>query len=352
MEENKEIQPVPLIYSEGGITLPLSEDDFKDFMVSLLGKPELIEGYVEGAFSIDFSNVKNINYQIDNRISQQNHSSLLQFTAKLSFDDNSSISFNSLPGFFDYKESRPIVCTGFDFTWVYLIKFGNRKVFEKQEIRVYASRPTDSSRKKKSSSLEKLLMLEALELPKVSYSIRCTANTWGYEIAELINNIVSDSAVQSRDFANLRKNVLYGFSLLFPITLFSGFIIIYWLQAGEFREIARSTAILVDEGAEPVDVVNNIVDLIRADLLLNSISSAAENFFLSIVFSVVLCLSLLEFIRFPNYLFLLFNSSSIREKKLYLSRARNRKAAAILGIVFSVGLGVLSNYVFEYLKSR
>jgi len=350
MEENKDIQPVPLIYSEEGITLPLSEDDFKDFMVSLLGKPELIEGFVEGAFSINFDNIKNINYQLDNRISQQNHSSLIQFTAKLSFDDNSSTSFNSFSGFLDYKESRPIVCTGFDLTWVYLIKFGSKKVFEKQEIRIFAKRRKDSSQQ--TSALEKVLLLGDLSLPKVKYSIRCTANTWGFEIAELVKNILSDSVVQTKDLAYLRKNILNEFSIVFIFTLFSSLSTIYWFRSGEFREIARSTSYLVENGANPVDVVGRISDLVRADLVLNSIPSVLENLLLATVLSVVLCLSLLELIRLPNHIFLLFNSKSIRERNTYFSSRRKRKIAALLGLVLSVAIGVLSNYVFEYLKAR
>lgn len=353
MEESRDIQPVPLFYSGEGITLPLNEEDFKDFMVSLLGKPELVEGHVEGAFSLGFEAVQNLNYQIDNRILQQNQATPLQFTAKLYFDNNSSLSFKSFDGFRQYKESRPIICTGFDFTWVYLIKFGGKNVFEKQEIRIFANRPVEPSEGKKSSRRLATFILEKfVEMPRVHYEIRCTANTWGFEIAELIRNLLLDATVQTKDFIRFRKFISDQFPPLY-FTVFIGlFLFLYWFQAAEFREVAQEASFLIEQGTEPAEVINYIFDLLRIDLQLNSIASAAQNLFVSLVFSGVLCFCILEIVKLPNYIFLLFTSKSIRGRDTYFERVRKRKITAVFGVVLSVGLGVLSNYAFEYIKNN
>ena len=134
MDQNT--QPVPMLYNQSSISLPLNENAFKEFIVSLLGQPETIEGYIEGAFEIDMGGLEYLNSQIDSRIDTQNASSILEFRAKLFFNDGSSTSFNRLQSFLEYNEIRPLICEGFVFTWTYLVKFNNKQASEKQEISI------------------------------------------------------------------------------------------------------------------------------------------------------------------------------------------------------------------------
>ena len=142
-------QPVPMLYTQSSISLPLDENAFKEFIVSLLGQPETIEGYVEGAFEIDMGGLEYINSSIDSRIDKQNISSLLEFRAKLFFNDGSSTSFNGLKSFLEYSEIRPLICETFVFTWTYLVKFNNKQASEKQEISISSFKEDISETRKK-----------------------------------------------------------------------------------------------------------------------------------------------------------------------------------------------------------
>ncbi len=108
--------------------MSVDRDAFTEFVVSLLGKPESVEGYVEGAFEIDFGGFKQLNQIIDDRITKQNQSVLVEFRSKLFFNDNSSLSFSGIKSFQEYKERRNLICRGFIFTWVYLVEFHDKKV--------------------------------------------------------------------------------------------------------------------------------------------------------------------------------------------------------------------------------
>ncbi len=195
MNQDDQIQPIPLYYDRGSITFPFDEEAFKDFMVALLGKPETIEGYVEGAFEINFDDVKNINYQIDNRILSQHDACLLEFKAKLYFDDNSSISLNSIEELCNYEDPRQLVCTGFIFTWSYLVKFNKNKHPERQEISVF----TNPEKEKHEIII--------VELPRISYSLRYTERSWGLDLSVLLKNVLLSILKTKGIFFETRKKL-------------------------------------------------------------------------------------------------------------------------------------------------
>ena len=96
-------------------------------MIGLLGKPEQIEGYVEGAFEVNVSNSQDLYSKIDNRIIRQHDALLLEFKAELFFNDDSSITFNTIGNLISHQETRAVTCTGFNFTWSYLVSFSKEK---------------------------------------------------------------------------------------------------------------------------------------------------------------------------------------------------------------------------------
>lgn len=138
MDKNTNIQPLSLSYEPSSISFPLNEDSFKDFIVSLLGQPESIEAYVEGPFEIDFDGFELLSNAIDNRIDNQNLSSLIEFKSTLFYEDGSTMKFNGMESFLENKSNMHIVCNGFSFTWSYLVKFNNKEFSEKQVISIYS----------------------------------------------------------------------------------------------------------------------------------------------------------------------------------------------------------------------
>lgn len=215
MEDNQEIQPVPMIFAEDSITFGLNENSFKDFMVGLLGKPEQIEGYVEGAFEVNANNLQDLFSKIDNRVIRQHDALLLEFKAELFFDDDSSITFNTIANLLSHQETRSVICTGFNFTWSYLVTFNKRKPPERQEISVFAN--TDYGKKRKNNRLLILSLLSNtdLEVPKVNYSIRCTEKTWGSDLTEIIKAALKANIVRGSFLLNFRSSLIKASMPLF-----------------------------------------------------------------------------------------------------------------------------------------
>lgn len=120
---------------EGGVVmLPCGADDFKDFISGLLGKPQTIDRQIDGPFELDRDDVQNLHALIEQRVLSQNDGALMQFTARILYDDNSSVLLNSIDDFVSYNEVKPLISESLVLTWVFLLKFRGRSVPEKQTI--------------------------------------------------------------------------------------------------------------------------------------------------------------------------------------------------------------------------
>ena len=115
------------------VTLPFPPEAFREFISGLLGQPQTLERRFLGTFELSRPDVETIFHLVDQRVKQQNEASLIQFTIKIIYDDNSSVLLNSIDDFVRYTEVRPVVSVAAHLSWTYLIKFQDRAVPEKQE---------------------------------------------------------------------------------------------------------------------------------------------------------------------------------------------------------------------------
>ena len=202
MSGNNKIQdgsddPLPLIYHNGSISFPLAKEEFVDLLANLLGKPEVIEGRITGAFEIDLNRFENINYQIDSYINSTNNAFQIEFTAQLFYDDNSSYTFNSVEKLRKYKEVRPLLCVNSVFTWGYLVEFKSDRPAEKQEITI--------------STISSISWLGKYIIPEISYSIRSTVPNWGMIMAQRVGAILESTCLIEFPFRDFRIRFQVGF---------------------------------------------------------------------------------------------------------------------------------------------
>ena len=78
----------------------------------------------------DFTNI------FDQRMYQQNGAKLTSFSCKFYYSDGTARTISTYENFLSFKEGKNIICTGIDVTWIYLIKFPDKDIPEKQEILV------------------------------------------------------------------------------------------------------------------------------------------------------------------------------------------------------------------------
>ncbi|MEM1242588.1 MAG: hypothetical protein AAGI45_22385 [Cyanobacteria bacterium P01_H01_bin.26] len=350
MEDNQEIQPLPMIFAEDSITFGLNENSFKDFMVGLLGKPEQIEGYVEGSFEVNVSNLQDLYSKIDNRVIHQHDAILLEFKAELFFDDDSSITFNTIGNLISYQETRSIICNGFNFTWSYLVTFKKDRPPERQEISVFANTSYGKNRKRNKLLILSLVSNDGVEIPKVNYSIRCTEKTWGADLTEIIKAALKANIVHGDFFLNFRTSLIKAsipFFYLAWIAVNSNM----WDKVREFqgKEFLNLDNILgnsVDNSAK----LDRLVIIVREGLF-----PPSHYLILTMIISfVVVGLSYLCFcylIRPSTYQFILFTDKSKSEKRKILNRDRIFTTLSIFGLLMNIVCGIVANYIFAFLTN-
>ena len=118
------------------VVLPCPPDQFRDFIAGLLGRAQTIETIVDGPFEVTKDSIENLFHLLQQRVSSQNEATLVQFTTRIVYNDNSSALLNSLQDFLAYNEVRPLISIGLHLSWTYLIKFQNKPFPEKQLVQV------------------------------------------------------------------------------------------------------------------------------------------------------------------------------------------------------------------------
>jgi hypothetical protein len=169
------------------IALPCSQEDFGNFIGSLLGKPQTISKAYRGAFELKREDIHNSYQLVIQRVRQQNKATLIQFTVKLVYDDNSTVLLNSFDDFSTYNEVRPLVVVQAHLSWSFIVAFQDRNHPEKQEIDLsfittapggLAIFETDDS--------PVVPIAKLISGGIISFRIRHTARTWGADIESLL----------------------------------------------------------------------------------------------------------------------------------------------------------------------
>lgn len=157
------------------VVLPCPPDQFRDFIAGLLGRAQTIESVVDGPFEVDKHSVENLFHLIQQRIGSQNEATLVQFTSRVIYNDNSSVLLNSLESFLTYNEVKPLISVGLHLSWTYLIKFQNKPFPEKQGIVI----SFDTTGRSMSFQGVGALQLVYRDASPVKLRIEHTDRTWG-----------------------------------------------------------------------------------------------------------------------------------------------------------------------------
>lgn len=350
MEDNQEIQPVPMIFSEDSITFGLNESSFRDFIVGLLGKPEQIEGYVEGAFEVNIKNLQDLYSKIDNRVIRQHDAILLQFKAELFFDDDSSITFNTIGNLISHQETRSVICTGFNFTWSYLVNFSKKKPPERQEISVFAN--TDYGKRKKSGNplILSLLSNDDLEIPRVNYSIRCTEKTWGSDLTEIIKAALKANIVRGGLFLNLRSSIIKAsMPFFYLVWMLVSIDISDKIREFQAKELLSLDAFLGTDVGNSVKL-DRLLVMVR-EILLPSGSYVIPTMIISFILVGLSYSCFCYLIRPSTHQFILFTDQSKSEKRKILNQNRMFNILSIFGLLMNIFYGIVANYIFGFLTN-
>lgn len=170
------------IDSRYAVMIPCPQEDFAKFISGLLGRPQTLERHHQGSFDVSHKDIENTYHLVNQRVTQQNVASLIQFTVKILYSDNSSVLLNSFDDFQNYNEIKPLVSVAAHLTWTYLIHFPDRNVPEKQEIVVSFTSSSRHSFMFEDETTYTLWDLSGGAMSRITH----TARTWGTDIDSLL----------------------------------------------------------------------------------------------------------------------------------------------------------------------
>lgn len=353
-EDEKHDDLVPATIIEAGyLRLPYEHEQFREFIRSLLGRPQSISRAIQGPFEIEPSDIQNLNELISQRVAQQNAGILANFTARVSYSDDSTVELTSVPELLSYNEVRPVSCRAIHLRWDYLVRFQDKSVPEKQSIQV-SYMAGDGDIAIDGPDIIVVTHHSHFERPGfITFRIEHTARSWGADLEALLSSyfkaLVKPQSGPKRWIRAHRPAI----SLTLAISLFAVVAIGILLTTRTFAsgQLQHLRAIL---GAQPgVESTSSAIRYI-AELFAGGVwaqfSFAAV---VSLVITVFLALwvgiwsdsaaSTIE----PS--FILLNRESHKAKAELLRKLQRKWLSFIGSIVLTVVLGIVANYLFFYL---
>jgi len=187
--------------SPDGYLIQVPNRSLGDFITGLLGQPRSIEkSFPNKIYNIDVNWLLNLDDIIRQRIIAQNEGHLIDFSAKLYFDDGKLLLINSHEGFVTFRDMSRTVSVGADIIWTFLIKFPSKATPEKQEIRFRAfTYKAFQSGKPENYNRDRFLAEGDEDL---FYSVQYTDLTWGEDISNHITNLIESSFI---DYSRTKK---------------------------------------------------------------------------------------------------------------------------------------------------
>jgi hypothetical protein len=330
------------------VALPCDPSDFSNFISSLLGKPQTISKAYSGSFEITHKDIENAYHLVAQRVGQQNRASLIQFTVRLVFDDNSTVLLNNLADFQTYAEVRPVVVTQAHLSWSFLVQFEDRSHPEKQEIELsFTTKGSGGIAIFDTEDSPIIPISRFLGGGHASFRIKHTARTWGADIESLLSGHIKHILLPEGKVRSFIRRHSGKIAALFGLTFFVSSLAACFYSAGK-AERGRL------EILKPI-----LSDGVNLDLKLNTLLDMVARgywgtFFFSVfvftVFSLVVAILLGVWAETsadtyrPSYILLTKKSEQYKQKAD--SEYQSKFLSFLASIFTAIVTGVVSNIIF------
>lgn len=333
--------------SDYAVILPCKPNEFRDFISGLLGKPQTITKGISGPFELHKSDIENFYHLVVQRVSQQNEATLVQFTVRIVYDDESTILLNSLEDFMRYHEVRAITSVAAHLSWTFLVRFQDRQIFEKQQIEV--SIDTGQSLPIIREDVSSRMIIEARTRGHFAFRISHTARTWGADIEALLTGHIENLVKKLhplKKFLNKRSGWI-GLGVAIVTFLFSMIACFYTTQVFLDSRMRTVRALQTPES--------------KADYMVNLITSGAWPRFFFYIFCFLILALITSIIlgiwagikaetQEPS--FLLLSKQAEKDKEKELNKTKKSWLSFVMSLVVSVITGVIGNFLFAVYLQR
>ncbi len=331
------------------VVLPCSPDQFREFIAGLLGRPQTIEGFVDGPFEVTKQNVENLHHLIDQRILSQNEATLVQFTARVEYDNNSSVLLNSLRDFLSYNEVKPLKSSALHLSWTYLMKFPMKDFPEKQVIQISFKSDTANRRL---ISPHQIIEFTPGDWAggTMSFRIEHTDRTWGTDMESLIGGhlqLLQKPVSRLRRFTNEYSGTI-GFisaALALLISTSLGYRITVQFAAETTGKMLKTSP-----ASASLEALARQLNLLT-DLVASGIWTRFSLLLLVIVLATVIGAIVLGAVvggsaNQPGKSFVLLTSKAVADRDAYIKALEHSWYRLGAWIVATLALGVASDLIF------
>lgn len=341
----------------GHVRLPVAHKDLKDFVVGLLGRPQIVRRTIRQPFRVGNGEVLSLHDALYQRVERQNGAQLVRFISVIGLEDGSSIELNGINAITTHNEIKPVSVTSLVLEWVYLLQFPDKPAPEKQVVTVIFNAQGLQHRLLKGLLTIDLTMSDEM-VPRGSMHVRLahTERTWGADIDSLLDAKLrgfrrrpTRSQTALREWAGW---IGLGTSATFLVGSVAGG---FW-ATHKFGQI-RQEAIAAQLQALPQDTIPALAS--RVDLLVAASASGAWSrhylylaVFLAIssIAAVVVGIWCWSKASYSPDSFILFSNQSKEDLNEALREEARTTRSFLITVAVSVVCGVLGNYCFYWLR--
>jgi hypothetical protein len=352
-----ESQPEPLFLgpetSESrAVVLPCEPDQFRDFIAGLLGRPQTIERSIAGPFEVSKSDIENIYHLIDQRLMSQNEATLIQFTARIVYDDNSSVLLNSFFDFNSYSEVKPLKSRSAHLGWTFLVKFRNKKYPEKQQIDIsFYGGFVSNTYAEFEVRFGHVPNRAATRGGTIQYRISHTDRTWGTDMDALLDGQLRTLVkTEPRTREALREHSgkigFLSWLILFSGSLISSVIVTSKLIGHHMIDLTNFSLkepITIEQLAREINVV---IQFLIADPTSHYIIYAIIFNVIALIGTIALAVSIGELASGTQRSFVLLTAKAIEEKSLWSRSPKNSIFRFFISVVGALVISVIGNTLF------
>jgi hypothetical protein len=331
------------------IVLPCPPDEFRDFIAGLLGKPQTIERYFVGPVEVTRPDAENLYHLLDQRIASQNDATLIQFTAQIVYDDNSSVLLNSFSDFHSYNEVKPLISTGLHLSWTYLIQFKNKRYPEKQTVDVsFRAGSSEFENEPRISNEGIWVRLGSPRNLPGFIRIQHTDRTWGVDIEALLKgqiDTLTKTVPRARRIANKYAGVVgFGASVIaFLISLILSYRV---AEHFSFEYMAQARAIKPTDADALARKIDFLVGLVASGAW-TRFGLVLTFFMIAVVLGAIICgLVVASAASISSPSFVLLTTRAAEAKHANERKIRNNWYSLAASIAATLLLGVIANLIF------
>lgn len=337
------------------VILPCEPDQFREFIAGLLGKPQTITRVVDGPFEVTREDVESLFHLVKQRLTSQNDAQMIQFTARVIYDDNSSVLLASLEELLNYSEVKPLVSVGLALSWTLLVKFQNKPFPERQQIDVRFI--ADGGRMTiRRNGLRTNIVDEIIPSFSDFMDIRIshTDRTWATDIDALISGHLG--LLRKELFGLKRITTRFAawlgwltFGVALAISGFGGIKIAAKLSADSLSAVKQAlggSAVTLDRLGHKIDVLAQVIATGTWERL--SLYSLGYTV-LALAVSIALGIFVGTSADFSRPSFVLLTRSATQKRKAVLESLDGGMRKVIFGVVGSILLSLLGSYLFSVL---